>query len=65
VSRAALLEITKGVTHSIIKAKTILQISLSGARLITSLRSKTTGLTLKSSETANETNLKKSPRIIS
>jgi hypothetical protein len=50
VSKAVLLKINKGIARKKIKKIIILQISLSGARLITYLRSDTTDLMSKLSE---------------
>ena len=62
VSRTALLEIDKGVTRKEIKEIIILQISLSGIRLITYSRNSTTNLISKLSELIIILNLKRSPK---
>jgi hypothetical protein len=62
VSRAALLEIVRGVARGATRVKTALQISLSGARLMTCSRSGTTDLMSKSSESTTALNLERSPK---
>jgi hypothetical protein len=65
VSKAALLEIVGGVACGATRVKTALQISLSGARLMTSSRSGTAELKLISSEISRVLNRKRSLRRIS
>jgi len=66
VSGAALLEIVVGgVARGATRVKTALQISLSGARLMTCSRSGTAELTLISSEISRVLNRKRSLRRIS
>ena len=62
VSRAALLEIIGGVARGATRVKTILQMSLSGVRLMTYSRSGTTDLMSKSSELIIALNLERSPK---